>query len=59
MYITRRLFGKTNEEQIYMSLLMDTDPEIPGAESNFMYGSAATKTIKTNTHHNLQNNLIP
>lgn len=49
MYITRRLYGKTNEEQIYMSLLMDTDPEIPGAESNFMYGSAATKTIKTNT----------
>lgn len=44
MYITRRLFGKTNSEQIYMSMLTDDEPELPGAESTFLYGTSTTAT---------------
>ena len=46
MYIVQRLYGKTNAEDTYMSFLMDENPKPQDAESIFLYGSAATKTIK-------------
>ena len=46
MYITTRVVGKTEDQDVFLSLLLGKDPKRTTKGAELLYGSASTRTIK-------------